>query len=142
MDPLQRTLRFSVFSLRSKQSTRWGSRGSLPRISEDYVTKFAPHFTLKSIARGKLTFYGRGWGSGRCFWSTRLLQSAGVLFLEVPNALPLNFSFPCASSSDTECAGDSRRIWGLRTRRCSTTPRAASRPITLTTTLSTSPPCA
>ena len=29
---------------------RWSSRVSLPRISEGYVTKFAPHKDLKLIA--------------------------------------------------------------------------------------------
>ena len=36
--------------------TRWSSRVSLPRKSAGYVTKFAPHLTLKLIASGKFTF--------------------------------------------------------------------------------------
>jgi len=40
--------------------TRGSSRVSLPRISEGYVTKFAPHLALKLIKRGTLTFDQRG----------------------------------------------------------------------------------
>ena len=37
-------------------ATWWSSKGSLPRISEGCVIKFAPHKAPKLIAPGKLTF--------------------------------------------------------------------------------------
>ena len=40
----------------SSGTTRWTLRGSVPRISEGYVTKFAPHKAPKSIVTGQVTF--------------------------------------------------------------------------------------
>ena len=44
---------------RSLPPARWTAKVSLPSIQGCYVTKFAQHKALKSIARGTLTFDGR-----------------------------------------------------------------------------------
>ena len=55
--PFENTLHKSEWGVStSVVSTRWSS---LARISERYVTKFAPHKALTLIARGKLTFDDR-----------------------------------------------------------------------------------
>jgi len=43
-------------ALAASDTTRWSSRLSMPRISEGFVTKLAPHKIVKLIAQGKLTF--------------------------------------------------------------------------------------
>ena len=50
------TVYAEVSSIKGKRlSTRWTSRGSLPRNSEGHLTKFAQHKDVKCIARGMMT---------------------------------------------------------------------------------------